>query len=97
MTDTTAAIVIRPQDNVGTATRAITCGETITVPVGEKRVALVARQDIRFLHKLALRDISPGERIYKYGAVIGEATQPIVAGDHVHVHNIRSLWGRAVD
>jgi len=95
MTETNAVIVIRPQDNVGTATRAIASGESITVSVGARRLELVARQDIRFLHKLALRDIAAGECIYKYGAVIGEATQPIAAGEHVHVHNIRSLWGRA--
>ena len=81
-------------DNVATATRDIRSGETITVPVGDQRLLLTTRQDIRFLHKLAVRDIAAGERIYKYGAIIGEATKPIAAGEHVHVHNIRSLWGR---
>ncbi len=94
MTEKTAVIVIRDRDNVGTATRDITCGEVIPVSVGSQRNELVARQDIRFLHKVAVRDIAQGERIYKYGAVIGEATKAIAAGEHVHVHNIRSLWGR---
>lgn len=66
----------------------------MVVSVGERLITLVARQDIRFLHKLALCDIAAGERVYKYGAVIGEATKPIAAGEHVHVHNLRSLWGR---
>ncbi len=95
MTEKPALIVIRDKDNVATATRDIRAGELLPVAFGGKQAALTARQDIRFLHKVALRDIAPGERIYKYGAVIGEATKPIAAGEHVHVHNIRSLWGRA--
>lgn len=83
-----AAIVIRDQDNVGTATRDIKAGEKIEVK------AIVAKEDIRFLHKFALTDIGRGERVFKYGATIGEATKPISEGEHVHIHNLRSLWGR---
>ena len=97
MIERTAVIVIRDKDNVATATRDIRTGQALAVSVGGQRSELTARQDIRFLHKIALRDISPGERVYKYGAVIGEAIKPIQAGEHVHVHNIRSLWGRSVD
>ncbi len=94
MPEKTAVIVIRETDNVATATRDIKSGETIHVP-GDDHHPLRVRQDVRFLHKVALRDIATGERIYKYGAIIGEATQSIAAGEHVHVHNIRSLWGRS--
>jgi altronate dehydratase small subunit len=94
MTEKAALILIRENDNVATATRDITSGESVAVPVSDRRLSLTARQDVRFLHKMAVRDIATGERVYKYGAIIGEATQPISAGDHVHVHNIRSLWGR---
>jgi len=89
-----AAIVIRDQDNVGTATRDIKAGEKIEVKAGGKVKAIVAKEDIRFLHKFALTDIARGERVFKYGATIGEATKPISEGEHVHVHNLRSLWGR---
>jgi hypothetical protein len=41
-------------------------------------------------HKLAWRAISPGEKIIKYGAPIGSATEAIAAGDHVHLHNMKS-------
>ncbi len=94
MTEKAAVILIRPQDNVATATRDIKRGEVIPILVEDQRFELVAQQDIRFLHKVAVRDIAQGERIYKYGAVIGEATKSIASGEHVHVHNIRSLWGR---
>jgi altronate dehydratase small subunit len=95
MTSKPALIVIREKDNVATATRDISAGELLSFAIVGWQATLTARQDIRFLHKVALRDIAPGERVYKYGAVIGEATRPIAAGEHVHVHNIRSLWGRA--
>ncbi len=95
MTSKPALIVIRDKDNVATATRDVKTGEQLSFTVAGQQSTLTARQDIRFLHKVALRDIAPGERVFKYGAVIGEATVPIAAGEHVHVHNIRSLWGRA--
>jgi len=95
MTSKPALIVIRDKDNVATATRDIRAGEQLSYTNAGRQSTLTARQDVHFLHKVALRDIATGERVYKYGAVIGEATGPIAAGEHVHVHNIRSLWGRA--
>jgi len=41
-------------------------------------------------HKIAARRIEPGEKIIKYGVPIGSATSPIEAGEHVHVHNMKS-------
>jgi hypothetical protein len=41
--------------------------------------------------KLALLDIGRGERICKYGYVIGLATMNIEVGRCVHVHNMSSL------
>jgi len=95
MADNAAIIVIRETDNVGTVTRNVVAGESVSARVGNQTLSLVAASDIKFLHKIALKDIAARERIFKYGAVIGEATQRIQAGEHVHVHNIRSLWGKA--
>ena len=41
-------------------------------------------------HKYALRDISRGENIIKYGNPIGYATSDIKKGDHVHTHNVKT-------
>jgi altronate hydrolase len=38
-------------------------------------------------HKLATTEIATGDPVYKFGQVIGYATQPILAGAHVHSHN----------
>ncbi|MHC4539791.1 MAG: hypothetical protein ACYS74_08425 [Planctomycetota bacterium] len=43
------------------------------------------------MSKLALSNIVEGERIYKYGYVIGLAQMDIKAGHCVHVHNMSSL------
>lgn len=42
-------------------------------------------------HKYALRDISAGEKVIKYGYPIGRATEDIKEGEHVHSHNVKTL------
>jgi (2R)-sulfolactate sulfo-lyase subunit alpha len=54
-------------------------------PVAAKAIA-----DIPLGHKIALRDFKVGETIIKYGCDIGKVVQPIKAGDHVHVHNLKT-------
>jgi altronate hydrolase len=39
-------------------------------------------------HKVATHDIGQGEAVHRYGQVIGFASQPIRAGQHVHTHNL---------
>ena len=54
----------------------------------------VTTQDpIPFGHKVALTKIREGEHVLKYGASIGVATQDIEPGEHVHVHNLKSVRG----
>jgi len=84
--DDARLLLLDPHDNVLVATARLRAGETIAH--GGWSVALPA--DIPLGHKLARRDIAPGEKIVKYGAPIGSATAAIRAGEHAHVHNIRS-------
>ena len=51
-----------------------------------------ALQEIPYGHKIALRDIKPGEFIIKYGVKIAVATQDIPKGAWVHLHNVRSEY-----
>jgi len=53
-------------------------------------VLLQAEGNIPVGHKRALRDISEGEQIIKYGHPIGRAKCDIKAGEWVHSHNLRS-------
>lgn len=87
------AIVLDAQDNVATMMGDGKAGDTVqlTGPIAE---IATLRQDIAFGHKLAIRPISQGQAVMKYGQVIGRATESIEVGQHVHVHNVESLRGR---
>jgi len=39
-------------------------------------------------HKVALIAFNPGDRILKFGQLIGIASQPIAPGEHIHSHNM---------
>ena len=39
-------------------------------------------------HKVATRAIAEGEPVRRYNQIIGFATKPIAAGEHVHTHNL---------
>ena len=49
-----------------------------------------AGQDIPLGHKIALKDFKPGETVVKYGEDIGKVVAEIRAGEHVHVHNLKT-------
>ena len=39
-------------------------------------------------HKIAMRDIAQGEPVRRYNQIIGFASRPIAAGEHVHTQNL---------
>ena len=51
---------------------------------------VVARQDIPIGHKVALADMATGDTVWKYGIDMGKVVAPIKAGEHAHVHNIKT-------
>ena len=67
-------------DNVVTATRALEVG---TVIDGVKTRALIPSG-----HKIATANIASGVPVRKYAQLIGYASTEILAGDHVHTHNV---------
>ena len=87
------AIILNEGDNVATLVDPAREGEQVTL-TGEATGTITIAADISFGHKLAIRAIAAGEPILKYGKVIGQATQPIRAGQHVHVHNVEALRAR---
>ena len=56
----------------------------------DRTVSLQARQDIPIGHKVALKDMAVGDTVLKYGIDMGKVVAPITAGDHAHVHNIKT-------
>lgn len=81
--------VFHPKDNVSFVSKTANKGDLIVLSSnGEKITSL---ETIPFAHKIAIEKIPIGSYIYKYGEKIGKATQKIIKGEHVHVHNIYSL------
>jgi (2R)-sulfolactate sulfo-lyase subunit alpha len=56
----------------------------------DRMVTLQALQDIPIGHKVALKDMSPGDTVVKYGIDMGKVVKAIAAGEHAHVHNIKT-------
>jgi altronate dehydratase len=84
------ALVISDRDNVAIALEPIASGQVLDI-AGAR---VVAREAIPSGHKIARVDIPADQPIIKYGSPIGLATAPIMAGDHVHTHNLASTRGR---
>lgn len=79
-------------DSVGVAVVDVKAGQTLegrTLDTNET-IKAKANMDIPLGHKIALRDFKPGDTVLKYGNDIGKVVEPIKAGDHVHVHNVKT-------
>lgn len=79
-----AAWRCHPLDTVAIAMRDLPEGETVRV-AGQ---SCILRDPIPAGHKFALADHPLQGRVTRYGETIGLATRPIVAGAHVHSHNL---------
>ena len=78
-------LVIHPRDNVGVALRTLAAAEEATAKGIEGFSAL---EEIPASHKIALRDISAGAEIIKYGQTVAVSTRHIKKGEWVHTHNL---------
>ena len=79
-TSENSTIHLHPRDNVAIA----------RVPLGPGAAVrgVTSRAPIPAGHKIALRPIAPGEKVIRYGQIIGRAKTQIEPGDHVHTHNL---------
>ena len=81
-TDQALVIRLNPSDDVVIACQEIPAG----TPLVEE--GLTVKDAIPAGHKIAVRSIATGESLRRYNQIIGFATKPISAGEHVHVHNL---------
>ena len=88
------ALLIHPSDNTVTLLKDVSLGEKITFRRNQEIVSIESKKDIPFGHKAAIKNISKGEPVVKYGEVIGLAVNDIFPGNHVHVDNLESTRGR---
>jgi (2R)-sulfolactate sulfo-lyase subunit alpha len=56
----------------------------------DKTMEVKSLQDIPIGHKVALRDMAVGDTVWKYGIDMGKVVANIKAGEHAHVHNIKT-------
>ena len=78
--ENTTAFQIALKDNVATALAELTAGDEAKLIGDHEKEYVKAATDVPTGHKLALRDIASGEKIIKYGVVIGRATADIPQG-----------------
>jgi altronate dehydratase len=83
-----AVMRLTPGDNVAVALRSLKAGEVVLLD-GSPLVVLHA---VPLGHKLAAEPIAQGGFVVKYAHPIGTARQAIERGDHVHTHNVESLY-----
>ena len=78
------AVHLRPVDNLAVAARQLAAG----LVVEHKGRTITLTERIGLGHKLALCPIRAGEAVYKYGQIIGFASQDIAPGELIHEHNL---------
>jgi altronate hydrolase len=77
---------INQEDNVAVALENLSpCQELL---VDNRKI--IIRSDIVTGHKFAIKDIKKGENVVKYGFPIGHTLMDIQAGEHVHIHNLKT-------
>jgi hypothetical protein len=79
-------LLLSADDNVVIARVNLTRGDVVTID----GVQVTLSADIHLGFKIARCDLHSGQKILKYGAIIGSATAQIRRGDVVHLHNMRS-------
>jgi altronate hydrolase len=81
---------INAADNVVITLQPIKRGDDLIL---DNKKIFGATEDVPAGHKIALENIGEGEKIYRYGEPILEATKTINQGEWVHVHNTRPIPG----
>ena len=56
----------------------------------DREIRVTSRSAIPIGHKVALRDLDPGDTVVKYGCDIGKVVARIGEGEHLHVHNVKT-------
>lgn len=82
----TTLLLLAPEDNILVALGAVSKGAN---PVSDGS-AVDVQEPVVLGHKIARVAIPRGETVIKYGVPIGSAVSDIEAGQHVHIHNMKS-------
>ncbi|MEA3337489.1 MAG: UxaA family hydrolase [Chloroflexota bacterium] len=94
------ALMHESGDDVAVVIEDVTSGDEVKVVAldGEDFGVVKATEDIPLGHKIALRDMSEGEDVIKYGRAIGRTRKDVAKGAHVHTQNVVSIrWETSID
>lgn len=56
----------------------------------DRTVIIKALQDIPIGHKITMKPMAVGDTVFKYGVDIGKVAAAAKAGEHAHIHNIKT-------
>ncbi len=79
-------LTLHRDDNIVIAARDIAVGTRIMIDDD----AVLVPTSIPIGHKMARCDMTSGTKIFRYGAPIGSLTAPVMKGEHIHLHNLKS-------
>lgn len=79
-------LLMSPEDNCLIARTALASGDVVAIDGQSVTLA----QDIQIGHKVARRALAVGDKVLRYGALIGSITAPVAIGEHIHTHNLAS-------
>ena len=79
-------LLMSPEDNCLIARTALAAGDVVEI----EGVPVSLGQAIPLGYKVARRPIPCGEKVLRYGAVIGTATIDVQPGQMLHTHNLVS-------
>ena len=80
-------------DSVGVVVvEGVKAGDALTgwIMDQDREITFEAASDIPIGHKLAIKTLSEGDTVIKYGVDIGRVVADIGIGEHTHVHNIKT-------
>lgn len=86
-------IVHDEDDSVGVVVvEGVSAGDTLEgwIMDQQRDIRIQAKDDIPIGHKLAITDLAENDTVIKYGVDIGRVAAPIAAGEHVHIHNLKT-------
>ena len=79
-------LLMAPEDNCLITRLDLAAGTLVTID--ERTLALPGAVSLG--HKVARHDLRAGEKVLRYGAIIGTLTSAVAAGAHIHTHNLES-------
>ena len=86
-------LVHSPKDNVGVVViEGLKAGTDMFCVVTEDNSSfrMKSNADVPIGHKVALKDLAPGDTAIKYGEDIGKIVAKIRKGEHVHITNLKT-------